>query len=80
MSDPVTYTTVERDIDIFSRLTEAQFERCHALTHRIPGRFKGWPDRFMFEARDDADLLALQNYVIEQGLPHRITTTREWKP
>lgn len=81
----MTYQTTESYITIDSTLTEEQFVRCNELTHHIPGRFKGgpgrdWPDRYVFQADTEGELLALQQYVSEQKLPHSITTTREWKP
>lgn len=81
MNEAITYTTIERIIEIFGKLTETQFQRCCALRHELPGRrHKEWAEHYVFFLRDDADLMALQDYVVELGLPHRITTTREWKP
>lgn len=74
-----TYETIERCIEVRSMLTTEQFERCCALTHAQPHHHKTWGDRFFFHCDTDADLFAVQDYAVEQALPHTITTTREWR-
>lgn len=74
------YEIIERCIEVHSTLTTEQYERCLTLTHAGPARHKSFAGLYYFPCADEGDQLALQDYVIEQRLPHAITITREWKP
>jgi hypothetical protein len=73
------YRPLERTVDIHSVLAEAQYLELHRLLGQPPGRFKAWPNGYLFDlthAPGDDRVLA---YLREQKLPHTVAEERHWR-
>jgi hypothetical protein len=75
--DPA-YGLLERTVDIHSVLTEAQFLDIHRLLDQPPGRFKNWPDRYLFDLTDAPEPERVLAYLREHQLPHIVAEERYW--
>jgi len=73
--DPA-YGLLERTVDIHSVLTEAQFLDVHRLLDQLPGRFKAWPDRYLFDLTDAPEPERVLAYLREHQLPHIVAEER----
>lgn len=74
------YITVAQTIRVIDQMSAAQFERCSILACDRPRGFRTGDNDILFRPSTESGLFALQNYLFEQGLAHRITNSREWRP
>lgn len=71
------YRLLERTVDIHSALSEAQYAEIHRLLGLPPGRFKTWPEGYLFDLTEMCDVDRVLAYLREQRLPH--TLAEEWR-
>jgi len=72
------YRLLERTVDVHSALSEAQYAEIHRLLGLPPGRFKTWPEGYLFDLTEMCDVDRVLAYLREQRLPHTLAEERRW--
>jgi hypothetical protein len=82
MGKPLTartgYNDAGQTIEITQQLTEAQFREIERLLDRPRERFKGWPDRFVFDPPTPAHGSRLRGYLRSQRITHGYEKRYTW--
>jgi hypothetical protein len=72
------YNDAGHTIEITQRLTEAQFREIERILDRLPERFKGWPDRFVFNPPTNAHGSRLRDYLRSHQIAHGYEKRYTW--
>lgn len=69
-------------VEVRSTMTEDQYRAIEDLLARPLGRFKGWPDHYVFtlEPEHFHREKPLTDYLRRQRLPYDCTRTTRWEP
>lgn len=82
MGNPPTakdgYNDAGQTVEITQTLTEVQFREMERILHRTPERFKGWPDRFVFDPPSNAHGSRLREYLRSQRIAHNYEKRYTW--
>ncbi|HEY3830194.1 MAG TPA: hypothetical protein VGL57_13455 [Solirubrobacteraceae bacterium] len=82
MGKPLTvkdgYNDTGQTIEITQQLTEGQFREIGRILGRPPERFKGWPDRFVFDPPTNAHGSRLRDYLRSQQIAHGYEKRYTW--
>ncbi len=74
----VGYTDTGHTVEITQTLTEAQFREIERILDRPPERFKGWPDRFVFDPPTNAHGSRLREYLRSERIAHGYEKRYTW--
>ncbi len=76
----VGYNDAGQTIEITQKLTEAQFREIERILDRTPERFKGWPERFVFDPPTNAHGGRLRGYLRDNRIAHNYEKRHTWQP